>query len=83
MTSFVVTPANKNEFLFLKEMFERMKIKYEPMEYDFDTENDNEDWCRFSMMNLSAAYSNDEPEYTSSMIKEPNPGYNPKFKSQQ
>jgi hypothetical protein len=79
MTSLVVTPANKHEFIFLKEMFERMKIEFKPLSYNISSENEEEDWYKFSMLNFSKAYSEDEPEYTSDMIKEPNPIYNPKF----
>ena len=34
------------------------------------------DWYQFSANGLNAAYSNDEPEYTLSLVKEPNPDYN-------
>ncbi len=81
MTSFVITPANQNEFLFLKEMFDRLKIQYKPFEYDVDIDNEEQDWKRFSMIHISGAYSDDEPEYSSLMIKEPNPEYNPKILS--
>jgi len=79
MTSLVVTPANKKELIFLKEMFEKMKINFKPLDYNIDESNEDEEWYRFTMMNFALTYSDDEPEYTSAMIKEPNPDYNPNF----
>ena len=38
-----------------------------------DTEHD--DWVRFSMANLAAAYGDEEPEYTLAYIIEPNPDF--------
>jgi len=32
-------------------------------------------WLRLSLLGGSRAYGDDEPEYTSDMIKEPNPAY--------
>lgn len=39
---------------------------------------ERDDWVAFAKHALSRAYSDDEPEYTSSMIKEPNPKYAPR-----
>jgi hypothetical protein len=36
---------------------------------------EREDWTRFSLANLERAYGNDEPEYSSELIKEANPKY--------
>ncbi|MFC2131532.1 hypothetical protein ACFLSQ_08865 [Bacteroidota bacterium] len=79
MTSLIVTPENKEDYILLKEVLSKMKIKFKPITYDIENEKDteSEDWYRFSMMNLSKSYSDDEPEYTSDMIREPNPEYNP------
>ncbi len=76
MTSMIVTPSNKQEFILLEEMFKKMRIEYKPLAENIDDKTDSEDLYRFSMMNFSRAYSDEEPEYTSDMIKEPNPGYN-------
>ncbi len=38
-------------------------------------ENGQNDWYQFSANGLSSAYSNDEPQYTLNLIKEPNPDY--------
>ena len=81
MTSMIVSPANNQEFILLKELFERMKIEYKTLSNNVDDVDNSSDWQRFAMINLSRAYSNDEPEYTSNMIKEPNPDYNPFFES--
>ena len=43
------------------------------MEVKEDQESDN--WRQFSQSQLIKAYSNIEPEYTESMVKEPNPDY--------
>jgi len=36
-------------------------------------DQEREDWANFAMEALAHAYGDDEPEYTSDMIKEPNP----------
>ena len=82
MTSLIVTPANKKEFTLLKEMLEKMKIYYKPLTYDLNDTNEEEDWYKFAMANFARGYSDDEPEYTSDMIKEPNTEYDPHFKSE-
>ena len=79
MTSMIVNPANKQEYLLLKELFHKMQIDYKPLSNNSNDEDDSEEWYRFAMMNLSKAYSDDEPEYTSDMIKEPNPDYKPTY----
>lgn len=43
------------------------------MEVKEDQENDS--WRQFSQSQLIKAYSDMEPEYTESMVKEPNPDY--------
>lgn len=40
-------------------------------------ENDQNEWYRFSVAGLSAAYGEDEPSYTLNMLNEPNPDYQP------
>lgn len=76
MTNMIVKPANKQEYIFLIELFQKMKIEFKPLTYNSENE-DTDDWFKFSINNLSRAYSDDEPEYTSAMIKEPNPEYIP------
>lgn len=77
MTSIVVKPSNEHDFILLKDLFEKMKIEYKPLQYEIDEKDDSESWYRFAMINLSRAYSDEEPEYSSEMIKEKNPQYNP------
>jgi len=38
-------------------------------------EAERADWLRLSLLGGSRAYGDDEPEYTSDMIKKPNPAY--------
>lgn len=40
-------------------------------------ENEQNEWYQFSGKGLSAAYSEEEPSYTLSMLKESNPHYKP------
>jgi len=40
-------------------------------------ETEQKEWHQFSNQTLSKAYSEDEPDYTLNMLKEPNPDYNP------
>ena len=58
----------------------------EPFELEPDTEllitilpkssdEEREDWTRLSLESLARAYSDDEPEYSSDLIKEANPEY--------
>ncbi|MBM2813963.1 MAG: hypothetical protein HW421_725 [Ignavibacteria bacterium] len=82
MTSLIVTPANKQEFILLKELFLKMKIDFKPLLNNSAEEDDSEEFYRFAMSNLSRAYSDEEPEYTSAMLKEPNPGYKTFIESQ-
>lgn len=42
-----------------------------------DDDPDRKDWLRFADANFSAAYGDDEPEYTLDMIKKPNTDYKP------
>ena len=37
--------------------------------------HDLDDWQQLSVAGLSEAYGDDEPEYSTSLIKEPNPTY--------
>jgi len=39
--------------------------------------DERKDWITSSLSQLNKAYSNDEPEYSLSLIKEPNPEYKP------
>jgi len=38
-------------------------------------DDEREDWMQMAEESLARAYSDDEPEYTLDMIKEPNPEY--------
>jgi hypothetical protein len=40
-------------------------------------ENEQSEWYQFSGKSLSAAYGENEPDYTLNMLKEPNPDYKP------
>ena len=40
-------------------------------------ETEQKEWHQFSGKALSKAYTEDEPDYTLNMLKEPNPDYNP------
>jgi len=75
MTSFVVTPSNKQEQILLEDLFQKMNIHFKPLSPDNYVEDETRQWIEFSIENLSRAYSNDEPEYTTEMIKVPNPEY--------
>jgi predicted HTH domain antitoxin len=37
---------------------------------------ESDEWYKYSMLNFNRAYADDEPEYTSDMVKEFNPDYN-------
>ena len=76
MTTLLVSPANRQEFFLLKELFNKMQIDYKTLSNNIENEVDLENFYDFSINNLSRAFSNDEPEYTSNMLKEPNPNYN-------
>ena len=39
------------------------------------SEEDGEEWARFSMESFTRAYGDDEPEYSLELIKEANPEY--------
>lgn len=44
---------------------------------DRDFLDKKDSWNNFSLSSLASAYSNQEPEYTTKMVKENNPGYTP------
>ena len=75
MTSLIITPRSKQELYLLKELLTRMNIEFKPDNPEKNEEDITEEWYKFSMMNFARAFSNDEPEYTSNMLKEPNPDY--------
>ncbi len=75
MNQIIITPVDINEFLLIKELLSKMNIKYST-EKRLDSNSDYEmDWGNISKEGLSFAYSDEEPEYTSDMIKETNPEY--------
>jgi hypothetical protein len=43
---------------------------------------EREDWVRFALESLARAYGDDEPEYSSDLIKEKNPEYEEESPSQ-
>ena len=47
--------------------------KLEIIVFPFDEED--EDWKNYNLNSLNKAYSDDEPEYNLSMVKEPNADY--------
>ncbi|TAL69769.1 MAG: hypothetical protein EPN82_03875 [Bacteroidetes bacterium] len=81
MTSILVKPKTKDELFLVYELLNKMQVdfyKIEPddnIESDFDKERD--EWLRFSMINFSKTYGEDEPDYENAVIKEPNPDYDP------
>ncbi len=83
MTSILVKPRNKQELFLVYELLNKMQVDFEKiepdedMETDYDTERD--EWLRFSMINFSKTYGDDEPDYENVVIKEPNPDYNPNW----
>jgi hypothetical protein len=40
-----------------------------------EAEKDRDEWNRFAVQNLARAYSEREPDYPDSCVKEPNPSY--------
>lgn len=40
-----------------------------------ELDQDREEWMRFALTAWDSAFGDDEPEYTSDMIKKPNPEY--------
>lgn len=61
-----------------KEMEKELEALYGiEIEFVRQEDSDEEDWARHSFQNLSAAYSEDEPDYADVTVKEPNPDYKP------
>ena len=50
------------------------KLLITVLQYETGTDEGKE-WIASSLSQLNKLYSNDEPEYPVSLIKEPNPGY--------
>ena len=76
MTSLVVNPADRLEYMLLRALLQRMNIKFTPMESEVD-ENEETDWYEFALDIFSKGYSDEEPDYENVIIKEPNPDYKP------
>lgn len=55
-----------------------MELLAQSLRADLSPKAEQDDWPLFSVQELSAAYSEDEPEYSVSLIKEPNPTYESK-----
>lgn len=53
----------------------KTKAKKQAVFHDVELDNDREDWLRFSLAGWDKAFGDNEPEYTSDMIKKPNPEY--------
>ena len=39
--------------------------------------SEREEWAHFGLLNMSSAYSDDEPDISKLTLREPNPDYNP------
>ena len=73
MTSLIITPQNEQEYMLLKEMLKRMQFSFKSIE--IESIEDDESWYKFAEENFSRGYSENEPDYDDTILKEPNPEY--------
>lgn len=52
-----------------------MELLAQSLRADLSSNAERDDWRQLSVQGLNAAYGEDEPEYSVSLIKEPNPTY--------
>ena len=52
-----------------------VKELYGERQITINIKDEDEDWKEYSVKQFSKAYSEDEPEYSLSMVSEPNPAY--------
>ncbi|MEO6406644.1 MAG: hypothetical protein ABIY51_06020 [Ferruginibacter sp.] len=52
-----------------------VKVLYGEKQITISIKDEDEEWNEYSAQQLSKSYSEDEPEYSLSMISEPNPVY--------
>jgi hypothetical protein len=52
-----------------------MELLAQSLRADLSPKAEQDDWQQLSVQGLSTAYGEDEPEYSASLIKEPNPTY--------
>ena len=67
---------DKDIYNSLTQFLKALHIEIVREEHDEEIK-EREEWYKFAAANLARAYSDDEPEYTLDMIKEPNPEYEP------
>ena len=70
---YIIKIKDKKMYEALLMFLKSLKIPVETKPYKKDSEK--EEWESFSKENLARAYSDDEPDYTENMVKEPNPLY--------
>ncbi len=52
-----------------------MELLAQALRADLSPKAEQDDWRQLSAQGLNAAYGDDEPEYSASLVKEPNPTY--------
>ena len=70
---YIIKIKDKKVYEALLVFLKSLKIPVEAKPYNKYSEK--EEWESFSKENLARAYSDDEPDYTENMVKEPNPLY--------
>ncbi|MDQ3019139.1 MAG: hypothetical protein M3R36_01000 [Bacteroidota bacterium] len=60
---------------FIAEEIEMIIFPYESSEERNSSENETDNWRKFSINNLERAYGEDEPDYSNVLLKESNPKY--------
>ncbi len=75
MNQLIVSPSDIQALSLIENLLDKMQVKYRELNNNLNDDNLRMDWHSIAADSLSRAYTDDEPEYTSDMLKEPNPEY--------
>jgi hypothetical protein len=76
---FHISELNSKFLAYIHSLFKNKQIKIIITDEDYselpESKDETKEWVDLSKKSLAGAYSEEEPEYTLNMIKEPNPEY--------
>jgi len=61
----------------IEKVIPEIELSFQQTIAKVEREEERNEWLTLSAQGLERAYGNDEPEYPSTLVKEPNPKYKP------
>jgi|GEM_PF-3096409 hypothetical protein len=61
----------------IEKVIPEIELSFQQTIAKVEREEERNEWLTLSAQGLELAYGNDEPEYLSTLVKEPNPKYKP------